>query len=244
MRQSVSLESARRLMMRRMKLRVSAGPLGILLGLSLAACFLKPDPPGAREDGGGSTGDIGTTSDVLAGDAKPGCTRYEFDNVGSGGACGGWAASTYGSINIMNSQLSIIAQQSAGGGSAGCTGSASTFESVTFQVSALPTDLLTTTEVFVSVSGARHGARFDSQGFKPMCDSNASTVIPWGTTGGIRITDTGTAIRLEYNNQGVWTLARECGSARITNAMSGASVLRNNGGDDAALVLDFVEVCP
>jgi hypothetical protein len=227
-----------------MKLRVSASPLGILLGLSLAACFLKPDPPGAREDGGGSTGDTGTTSDVLVGDAKPGCTRYEFDDVGSDGMCGEWPATGYGLINVMNSQLSITAQQSNGGGSAGCTGSASTFESVTFQVSALPTDLSTTTEVFVSVSGARHGARFDSQGFKPMCDSNASTMIPWGTTGGIRITDTGTAIRLEYNTQGTWTFARECGSARIANAMSGASVLRSSAGADVALVLDYVDVCP
>lgn len=120
--------------------RVAAVPLGVLIGASIAACFVKPEPPqGIRSDaqtGDGTTTLDGAVAEVDAEVLPIDCTRYELDgNVI--GSCGGWAVHAGGSATLTNGQLILGVPQSANSELATCLKSGMGFGSVTLDIASI-----------------------------------------------------------------------------------------------------------
>jgi len=106
--------------------RVAAAWAGAAVGLTVGACFIKPDAPGSDPTGDGGTSD-GLGNDGLV---TPCAIRDTFD--GSGAACGGWGvrkgsagSGGSGNQNIYRSNGELVMASSGYGGIAACEAVAS-----------------------------------------------------------------------------------------------------------------------
>lgn len=106
--------------------RVAAGPLGVLIALPIAACFIKPGPPESNRDASTQDGlgpDDGTGMVDAAGDAfvsvdgnSTGICQIIDDFSGTGSACGAWGtASMFGAFVVQRSNGSLLMTASGSG---------------------------------------------------------------------------------------------------------------------------------
>jgi hypothetical protein len=225
--------------------RVAAAPLGVLIGLPIAACFAKPAGPQEMAT------DARTETEVDSRIIAPGTCELDDFSGSAMNNCGTWAFPVSQIVTAGNGSLVLTVPSAPASGIASCQTVQQAFTQVTLNMTAFsPIASYDRLHFYLLADDVRYGAMIHRPGastnLQTECPGSAFVTTSWSTTNARYIRFRWSPPFLNVQIAGDGTNFTPLGSCTVTTFAStaiGLELERGSGGSAVQASIDYVEVC-